>query len=815
MTDLCRRFAQYHDPKAGESASQFVRSSEVLNLNPSAALESVQLILAEKPNKLSSAQDTIISELARYVVDVRLYFVQRLAQSTTEFFEDMFTRGDASANCLRSIVLEMKLWQNEELRLRVEDDLFVLFIAKLMESGHDYDGRALKGITLLLMADTQRLFTHIDEDAFDALLSSLDFRLPADVRGQATLVITKFMEFSELEAQKYFVNFIKGRVSRQKANDLVVSFSAAAQLFPVAGNLAAQLFLTPGFLPSLMPLLDQQFSDPLVHDSFLALINAACVDGSCRKAIQDSCATWLSDKVSNGQGRQPAMAATVLAKLRTAHAVSRGGADPRTSLKTGHQDDVSDLVDLFQKSLLVESDTPPTPIEEKNISDSIEGLAYTSLRPEVKEQLASDPKILKALLKALEDYPASPEIVIGGLSIISNLTHYQPNLSEEQKKISQLKAYANASKPIDVSELEDDAHVQKRNAALVKAGVTATLTKISKSQQSSTATSQLTDTILNSLSRNKSDRGTIAQQGAVRLLIAHYQQQQQQTQSQSPVTKSPSQISPPPTLRDRNPSNAAHALARILISLNPNHVFSASGTPNITSAIPPLVSLLRPGGESQSHTLTPDTPRDLLPTFESLLALTNLASTSTTDPNFTVATQIIRSAYDQIEDLLLSHNDLLRRAAVELICNLVASPSGVAKYADGSPRARERLRILFAMADVEDAKTRLAAGGALAMLTDFDEVTSTISNDTERLPRTVEIVVDMIADQDTGLKHRGLVVLLNLLSAEHEGDGEKVKKVVLSTTGVLDSVKAALRDVRDQNILQLGVDVLKILMDRK
>lgn len=216
LVDLCRRYAQYHDSKAGEAAAAYLRSSEVRNLNSASALESLQLILGEEPHKLSSAQDAIVSDLARNNVQIRQYLVQRLIHSTTEFFEDLFARGDESANCLRSVVLDVKLWQAEEVRLRVENDLFVLFIAKLMESGHDYDGRALKGITLLLLADTQRLFTHIDEDAFDALLTSLDFRLPADVRGQATLVITKFMEFSELEAQKYFVNFVTSRVSRQK-----------------------------------------------------------------------------------------------------------------------------------------------------------------------------------------------------------------------------------------------------------------------------------------------------------------------------------------------------------------------------------------------------------------------------------------------------------------------------------------------------------------------------------------------------------------------------------------------------------------------
>ena len=608
LVELCRRYAHYHDNKAGEDAVALLRSPDVLNLSPEIAIESLKLVLEEPATKLSSSQDAIVSELARSTLQVRQYLADRLVQSTTEFFEDMFARGDESANCLRSIVLEVKLWRDEEVRLRIEDDLFVLFIAKLMESGHDHDGRALKGITLLLLADTQRLYPHIDEDAFDALLTSLDFRLPHDVRGQATLVITKFMEVAELESQQYLATFITKQVAKQKADTLIMSFSAAAQLFPVVTNIIAQLFLTEGFLQGLMPPLQQKFSGQMVQDSFLALLNAACIDGACRKTIQEHCGAWLSHKVSNGSGRQPALAATILAKLRTAN---RGGADGNSHVAN---DNVSDLVDLFQKSLVVEDR------DEKHISDSIEGLAYTSLNPDIKERLANDPRTLKVLLSALDDNPSNPEIIVGGLSIISNLTHYHPNLSEEQQKMTQLRAYANASKPkTETSEFEDDKHVEKRCATLVKAGVTATLVKINKTQSSATA--HLTDKILVSLARNPKDRGTIAQQGAIRLLLSHCQSQPRPRTALSPALPRRTTISASPAISP----DAAHALARILISLNPAHVFPSGTTPHITAAIPPLSSLIAPP-QSDNPVLSDNGPRDLLPVFEALLALTNLAS---------------------------------------------------------------------------------------------------------------------------------------------------------------------------------------------
>ncbi|OQV06900.1 hypothetical protein CLAIMM_11409 isoform 2 [Cladophialophora immunda] len=773
LLDFVRRYALYHDNSAGDEAIKYLKSSEASNAAP-VALECLQIILECRQSTMSGAQDFIIAELAKRSPAVRKYLATELQASTTAFFDNVYERGDDAANCLRSVVLDDTLWPTEDVRLRVEDDLFQLFLAKLMETGHDHDGRALKGIALLLIADTQRLHTFIDEDAFEALMGSLDLRLPPDVRGQATLVLSKFFEVAEPTGQEYLSKYITNHVQRKKGDDLVLAFSAGASLFPVIPTVVAPLFLVDGFLSSIMPLLDRKFSSPLVHDAFLFLLNAACIDGACRTAIAQYCAPWLADKVSNGTGKQPSVAATVLAKLRT------------SGVKIGDQrankadDDVSELVDLFKKSLTV--------VEEgKNVSDSIEGLAYTSLKPEVKESLAKDRKFLKSLLEVLNENHTTPEVVVGGLSIISNLTQYAPNLSEEQKRISQLKAYANATKPAEPNPLEDDEHVRARCTAVVEAGIVASLIKLNKGR--SPATAQLSDKILLSLSKNSKDRGKIAQQGAVKLLVSHAQRSLQSSENNV-----------------QSSSDAAHALARILISLNPAHVFPAGSTPDITDAVPPLVALLKsPGGAGLN-----DQPRDLLPVFESLLALTNLASAPTSN----AASFIIKSAWDDIEEFLLGNNELVRRAACELICNLTVVPAGIEKFADGSKRAAQRLRILVAMADVEDLPTRRAACGALAMLT--EQYVNIVSPMLE-FKRTPEILLELCLDEDPGVVHRGLVVVRNMLCCDEADQDNKPLalkvKEAFKKEGAVEKVKTSLKQTKDPELLTIGVQALKVLVD--
>lgn len=764
---LCRRYALYSDAKAGTEAARYLRSKQD-RLPSTTALECLKLILDSNYAKLSPAQDPIIVELVQQSLEVRQYFASELQNSSTEFFDNIYERGDGAANCLRAIVLEAPLWNSEEDRLRVEEDLFQLLLAKLMESGHDHDGRALKGIALLLVADPKHLHPFIDTEGFDAILGCLDMRLPPDVRAQATLATSKYLEVSEDMGRQYFADFITSRVGKQKNEELIVAFSAAASLFPIVPNVTAPLFLTEGFLQSVIPLLDRKLKSSKVEDAFLKLLNAACVDQACRSAISEHCSAWLSHIVSNGRDSQTAVAATILAKLR-----SSSSNDGATAAKVeGEDDNIQDLLHIFKERMNRKEATNP--------SDSIEGLAYASLKAEVKEELSKDKKFLQSFLEVLKSNMEKPDVVVGGLSVISNLTQYTRPLSEEHQKVAELKAFTNASKPTRPEILNDDEHVMARCNEIIEAATMPVLIECSKGRTSTSRS--LVDKIILSLSRNPKTRGKIAQQGAVKLLILHLQQASEQSDKD-----------------DGSDSEAAHALARILISVDSALVFPASGFPNITSAVQPLIKLLKPATVPGLA----DQPRDLLPTFESLLALTNLASSSDTLP----ATIIVRSAWEMIEDLLLSNNTIIRRASCELVCNLAATEAGAAKFADQSRRCVQRLHTLLALADTDDLATRRAAGGALAMLTEHDAVIAGVLE----VKRGVNILLGLCQDDHEEIVHRGLVCLRNLACAT--GDiGQRTRSALKEAKGV-DALKACLKQWNDQAMLQAGIDALKPLVE--
>lgn len=471
------------------------------------------------------------------------------------------------------------------------------------------------------------------------------------------------------------------------------------------------------------------------------------MDKNCREAIDRYCSPWLRGLVEEREGTHKALSALVLAKINSAS-----------------QDEVTKkLADLVL-------------VNETNKDQAIEGLAYTTLQPKVKEDVASNQALLKRLVAALTDRPSA---AFGCLTIFSNLTTYRPTKTAEQKKIEQLKAYANQSKPEADDPLDNDSYVTSRAKKLLDADVVPALVASCKQTSSPSNIAMVVRTLL-SLSREQKHRSKMVQQGAVKLLL----------QIRERIAKT-DKSTPEASLIERN---ASHALARLLISVNPAHVFTA--TLPISSAVSALLPLLTYDTDSEQ--------RDLLPTFESLLALTNLASLE----DATARDLLIRTSFDRLEDLLFSTNTLVQRASVELVCNLMASPSGIAKLADGSKDATRRLHILLALTDVEDLATRRAAGGALAMLTEWDSAVEAILNKEDG--KGVLRLVGMCEDESDEMRHRGFVCVGNLVNAPGEVGERGVK--ALKDEGAVEVLKEALRKSKSQDVLGVGVQVLKNLV---
>ena len=434
--------------------------------------------------------------------------------------------------------------------------------------------------------------------------------------------------------------------------------------------------------------------------------------------------------------------------------------------------EIGDLANMFTSMIL----SGPAG-EHKN---SIEGLAYATLQPDVKEAVATNIELLKKIITQLSEAPPVSPVTYGALRVFANLTTYPPVVSEEQKKMAQLKSYAlEAGKLPEPDPLESKAHVEARCKAVFEAGITPVLVTQSKSR--SPASLSLIASIISSLSVTKSLCGPLAQQGAVKLLLFVWHT----------LTEKPSSTPAPRAV-------AAQALARILIRADPNLVFGGNRS-TILDAVRPLTSLLVP------H--SPDGPRDFLPSFEALMALTNLASVSNE-----IRSAVSSCSWPALDDLLLSSIDEVSRASVELICNLVQDPSIVESHfapsesGPASGAARNRLNILLAFSDANSLATRSAAGGALASLTSDERVVQAI------LEREggVNAILGLCKDCNEDLKHRGVVIVLNMIGA-NGGVGRRAREIFVQV-GPLETLKDVAKKAKRLPVLEVINDVLEILL---
>ena len=795
LLKLCDRFTQNQDVVAGKEALSYLasRGSEVTDILAEKCLQP----LIENGHALDrGVRDALVASFLQHCRGARAFLVQRLHDSVSVIFQKVFDIGDGAANAMAATVLDQASWSTKAARSKFETDILHLFVAKLMESGHDYDGRAIKGISRLLAVDAQLLHSALDEESFDAILASLDNRWPSEVRSQATLATAKYLEVAPDKGQEYLTRFITMRVTRHANDDLIVAFSAAAAIFPLVPSVAASLFLAEGFLPSLALLLEKGAKSQKVEQAALDMFSAACVDSACREAIAKYCRRWLHLTAKIGQGQIKGQAAVILAKVKTSNSTGAEEKGVNQSKKYS-----TDVVPMFASMLLDGSDA-----DRKN---AIEGLAYVSIEPKDKEQIIQNQALLKRLThlkghggellsgakgnssnsrvlfssnsgseQGLNpgENPFALEVAFGSLSIFYNLTQYLPRLSEEEKRMSQLKAYANASKSSSSPDpLDDDVHVSRRSKALLDANVVpylAFLERAAKPKGLSPASLTLIARILHSIARTPANRGKLAQQGAIILLHAIY--------VAAPVDKQCRRI-------------ASHAIALIFISINPSLLNT-----NMERSATMILSLL---DDELSEDV--DSSRDQLPKFEGLLALTNLAS-NPADPEPT--NKIIKKAFETIEDLLLSSNTLVQRAATELVCNLVTTSSGIEKFADGSRAADRRIHILLALADAEDVATRRAAGGALAAATEFGPVVESILG----RERGVKILLALCQDEDKPCIIRGVVCINN--SVSHDGDIGRTACQAVKDLGGVDVLQSLVRNSENQMVVEQSAAALEIIL---
>ena len=580
---------------------------------------------------------------------------------------------------------------------------------------------------------------------FSLIFPFLSSQTPQPIHSRAVVLLSTLVSHEEPNStllatlKTHLSDFITKRLSESSSGESVTAYSVLAAVFPIRVEVAADVFLQEGLIEEVVQdALDSD--DEAVTTATLELLSSATADKKCRTKINEVSSEFLQDCSQSTDSATRALAGLVLAKLATAS----------TDLKLPE----INLHQIFNDGYLAKNDAA--------IQSAVEGLAFASTAAETKEELVGDPTFIPSILAILKSPGRQHPLVYGCLSILVNVTSYQPQLTEEEMRLNEIRKFAKDSKVATPDKLDDNVHVAARCKAVLAAGLLPTLSAISinPSPASISAIAQ----ILLSIATAPTNRGLLAQQGAVKLILGL-------------LAKG---------IDAGTETTLSHAMGKILISVNPVLIFS-SRTP-ITAPIQPLIALL------SSESLPNDLPR-----FESLLALTNLASASEN----TARTAIVEKAWSTTESLLLTDNRLVARAATELVCNLVCCQVGAEKFFPSkSTGAVGRLNVLLALADVEDLATRRAAGGALAMLTDFGEVCESV----REVDRGVERVGRMVGDEDEDCVFRGVICVKNLVDAGRD----EIKKRFMGME-VPKQLQGVFQKTKNERLKRICEEVLRKL----
>ncbi|TPX60752.1 hypothetical protein SpCBS45565_g07434 [Spizellomyces sp. 'palustris'] len=530
-------------------------------------------------------------------------------------------------------------------------------------------------------------------------------------------------------------DWLDGENSSKKSKGLL----ALAAVFHARSSYGSAILMKPGLLESIMDCIE--FEPVEIQLATIEVLSSACAEKECRTLVANTCSPFLQKMIKEQDGRLRSAASVTVTKLVSANK------------------ELGKLVDLnplnMAESFVVTLNDSKADTTSK--LRAVEGLAYLTMQPAIKEKMAYNLSFMKTLL----GFVASEDRALhfGVVTIVANLTSYRRKLTQEEEQVRKLREMAKDISVEKPDPLDDELPVAKRALMAAQAGAISAVVHLAKSDSP-----RIRDTISQiflNFATDKRLHGVIVQQGGAKALV-------ELTKSGTP----------------EGIAIAAQALAKVAITVDPNLAFKGQRAAEI---VRPLIALCN--GENG------------LRQFEALMALTNLASM-----NDEVRTRIVQAGgVKAMEYLQFSDNEMISRAATEALCNMMFDPQVYNSYANAGQS--HRLRMFVALSDAEDFGTRRAAAGALAILSSSENACRLIMEES----RGIEVVMGMVKEEEphAELHHRGVECVKNLARAnadyarrlEAAGAVNALKRLLLANDeAVAHGAAEALSSFQDQGI---------------
>ncbi|VDM62304.1 unnamed protein product [Angiostrongylus costaricensis] len=373
-----------------------------------------------------------------------------------------------------------------------------------------------------------------------------------------------------------------------------------------------------------------------------------------------------------------------------------------------------------------------------------EGLSYLCLDADVKEWIAEDSLLLRALFCLAQS--AGALCVFTLASIYVNLTNSfeKPEVNEEMVKLAQ---FAKHHVP-EVHPKDTDDYVEKRVRCLVEEGAVAACVAISKTE--SHRALELIARAMLAFSGIEDLRGRIISEGGTKLCLR--------------LTKEAT---------SEGKIKAAHALAKLGAKTNPEIAFPGQRAYEV---VKPLCQLLHPDIEGRSN-------------YDALVTLTNLASMSDS-----VRRRIIKErAVPSIEEFwFMTDHPHLRAAAAELLLNLLFLDEF---FDDTVKKGTDKLKLWVLYSAEEDVRLARCANAAFAILTQDVNACRRIFEEITSWP---EILREISMHEDAEAQERGLMAIANIM----ESDEKLCSEIISAKRGLVAAEKFGIVKPTDREVYE-------------
>ncbi|AJT74894.1 She4p [Saccharomyces cerevisiae YJM326] len=680
-----------------------------------------------------------LSKLIQNDIPFALNLFEILSRSSIHVFVGCFSNKDATIALLNEL----------QIRIHYGEDTHVTYLLSIVLQLLNKFKYNFKEVRFLV----KELILRISEDEVKSMMLIIFAELQSSFQKDFDKAVVDFMSSLIVEAE---IDVGNGPLS--------IIVKTLSELYPSLTTLCSEIFLTKGlsklFKKRVFEEQDLQFTKEL-----LRLLSSACIDETMRTYITENYLQLL-ERSLNVEDVQ-IYSALVLVKTWSF-----------TKLTCINLKQLSEIfINAISRGIMPKIENvneSAVKLEEvPKVEMSVEALAYLSLKASVKIMIRSNESFTEILLTMIKSQKMT-HCLYGLLVIMANLSTLPEESNGSSQSINDLKNYADLKGPgADKvgAEKESKEDILLFNEKYILRTELISFLKREMHNLSPNCKQQVVRVIYN-ITRSKNFIPQCISQGGTTIILEYLANKQD--------------IGEPIRIL------GCRALTRMLIFTNPGLIFKKYSALN---AIPFLFELLPRSTPVDDNPLHNDEQIKLTDNYEALLALTNLASSETSDGEEVCKHIVSTKVYwSTIENLMLDENVPLQRSTLELISNMMSHPLTIAaKFFNlENPQSLRNFNILVKLLQLSDVESQRAVAAIFANIaTTIPLIAKELLTKKELIENAIQVFADQIDDIE--LRQRLLMLFFGLFEVIPDNGTNEVYPLLQENQKLKDALNMSLK----------------------